>query len=257
MINGRAFLCPLFWTFICSRLIGQSTEPPRAVRGLIQGADPTAKVEYCGAVSTSKVDYYLFLLERKELAGIVLIRQQTGTTPVIVDADTSLFPFRDESERSVEKPVQDAIEVLLQRRTLAAKSRAPRRASRPDQEVSSIGREIDRVIYPISGFRLDSNSTHEILRLLRIGPTVAVDPRSAPPGSIIVSPTQSFPDGPIYLGHAGIVGSDGSIYSADARYGGARTKNFSLTGWIRQFSGTNGSYAFVLHAPNGKYGQGL
>ena len=257
MIYGRAVLCLLIWIFICSHVIGQSTEVPPAVRGLIQGADPRAKIEYCGAVSTSKVDYYLFLLERKELAGIVLIRQRAGTTPVIVDADTSLFPFRDEPERSVEKPVQDAIEVLLRRRNPAAKSRAPQRTSRLDQEVSSVGREIDRVIYPISGFRLGSNSTHEILRLLRIGPTVAVDPKSAPPGSIIVSPTQSSPYGPIYLGHAGIVGPDRSIYSADARYGGARTKNFSLTGWLRQFSGTNGSYAFVLHAPYRKYDQGL
>jgi hypothetical protein len=253
----RSVVCLFWWSLICTRVIGQSTEAPIAVRGLIQGAAPHAEIEYCGAVSTRKADFYLFLIERKELAGIVLVEQRAGTVPEIVDADTSLFPFRPDSERAVEKPVQDAIELLLRRRNLAKKSREPQSTSRLDPEISAVGREIDRVVYPISRFRLGSNSTHEILRLLRTGPTVAVDPRTAPPGSIIVSPTQSSPYGPIYLGHAGIVGSDGSIYSADARYDGARTKNFSLARWLRQFSGTNGSYAFVLHAPSGKNVQGL
>lgn len=157
----------------------------------------------------------------------------------------------------MEKPVQDAIKLLLRRRTVAKKGHASPGSSNRAPEISAIGQEIDRVIYPISGFRLDSNSTHEILRLLRTGPTVAVDPRTAPPGSIIVSPTRSSPYGPIYLGHAGILGSDGFVYSADARYGGARTRNFSLTSWLRNFSGTNGSYAFVLHAPSEKNAGGL
>jgi len=257
MINGRVVSCLLSWTFICSRVFGQSAEAPLAVRELIQHADPRANIEYCGAVSTRNADYYLFLLERKVLAGMVLVQQRAGTTPVIVDADTSLLPFRDDSERSMQKPLQNAIEVLLRKRRLTKKSRAPQLTSKLDPEVSAVGREIDRVIYPISGFRLGSNSTHEILRLLRTGPTLAVEPATAPPGSIIVSPTRSYPYGPIYLGHAGIVGMDGSIYSADARYGGARTKNFSLTSWLRQFSGANGCYTFVLHSPSDKNAPGL
>src|SRR5207249_9942112 len=106
-----------------------------------------------------------------------------------------------------------------------------------------------RLVYRISGFRFGSNSTREILRLLRTGPTRAVAPGDAPPGSIIVSPTAFSSCGPIYLGHAGIVGWNGSIYSADARYAGALTKIFSLATWLSRFSATNGSYAFVLHAP--------
>lgn len=247
----------VFWTFLCTPASGQPTEAPIAVRGLVQRAVPRANVEYGGAVSTGAIDYYLFLLERKELAGLVLVKQRPGTDPVIVDVDTSLFPFRDDSEHAVARPVQEAIEMLLRKRTLVKNSRASqRRTSRRDLEVSEVGREIDLVIYPISGFRLDTNSTREILRLLRTGPAVEVDPGTAPPGSIIISPTQSSPYGPIYLGHAGIVGMDGSIYSADARYGGKRTKNFSLTGWLRQFSATNGSYAFVLHAPSANTVQG-
>jgi hypothetical protein len=191
----------------------------------------------------------LFLVQQNELAGIVLVGQRPGAEPAIVGADTSLFPFSDVSGQAVDRPVQDAIELLLERRNRAKKGRAPQNASAADPEISAIGREIDRVIYPISGFRLGTNSTLEILRLLRMGPTVAVDPGTAPAGSIIVSPTRSSQHGLTYLGHAGIVGPDGSIYSADARYGGARTKNFTRIGWLRKFSTANGSYAFVLHAP--------
>jgi hypothetical protein len=243
----------LFCTFLFSSASGQSIEVPAAVRGLIARADTRANFECCGSISTARVDYFLFLLQREELAGIVLVEQRAGMSPSIVDADTSLFPLNEQPEVSVDKSVPRAIELLLRRRKLAKEQLdSKEQPSRLDPEVSAIGREIDRVIYPISGFRLGSNSTHEILRLLRTGSASAVNPASAPPGSIIVSPTQFSPSGPIYLGHAGIVGSQGAIYSADARYGGQRTKNFSLIGWLRRFSGENGCYAFVLHAPSGK-----
>jgi hypothetical protein len=251
MSGGRAVPGLLFLTIICSHAVAHPAEPPLPVRELVQQADLHAKIEYCGSLSTAHLDYYLFLLQRKELTGLVLIQQRAGSSPVIVDADSSLFSLRDDSDRTLEKPLREGIEVLLRRRN--RKAREASSSPGLDSEVSTIGREIDRVVYPIAGFRLRSNSTHEILRLLRTGPTVAVDPKAAPPGSIIVSPTQFFPYGPVYLGHAGIVGADGAIYSADARYGGARTRNYSLASWLRQFSGTNGSYAFVLRvAPNNK-----
>ncbi len=258
MLNGRFVPYLLFWTFICSRVIGHSAEAPPAVRELIQHADTRANIEFCGAVSTSNVDYYLFLLKRKELAGIVLVQQRAGATPVIVDADTSLLPFRDDSAGSVQKPVQNAIEVLLRKRSIMKNGRVPQLVSGLDPEISAIGREIDQVIYPISGFRLGSNSTHEILRLLRTGPTVAVEPENRPAWVDHSQSNAVLSIGPIYLGHAGIVGSDGSIYSADARYGGARTKNFSLASWLRQFSGANGTYAFRYPRPiSGKNAPGL
>jgi hypothetical protein len=249
MSNWNIGSCLLFWVFLCSQGIGQTN---LAARELIQRADPLAKIEYCGAVSTGGLDYFLFILEQKELAGMALVREQNGTAPVIVDADTSLFPFQNDIGHSVRKPVQDAIELLLRKRNRAKQRSGQKSAGSSDPEISAVGRQIDRVIYPISGFRLDSNSTREILRLLRIGPAMAVDPGKAPPGSIIVSPSQSSPYGPIYLGNAGIVGLGGSIYSADARYGGARSRNFSLTSWRQQFSGKNGWYAFVLRSPAGK-----
>jgi hypothetical protein len=250
MLCGRTIPGLLFWTIVCSHAIGQPAEAPLPVRGLVQRADPGAMIEYCGSLSTTRLVYYLFLVERKELAGLVLIQQRAGNSPVIVDADTSLFPLRDDSDHTWEKPLPEGIEVLLRRRNRSRKTREAPSPPGLDSEVSAVGREIDRVVYPITGFRLNSNSTQEILRLLRTGPTVAVNLKTAPPGSIIVSPTRFFPSGPIYLGHAGIVGADGAIYSADARYGGARARNFSLAGWLRQFSSTNGSYAFVLHVPS-------
>jgi hypothetical protein len=256
MINRGLVIILLFSAFLCSDPIAQATEATLDAQELIQRADPHAKIEYGGAISTRWADYYLFLLKREELAGTALVQQRIGATPIILAADTSLFPFREEAERLVEKPVQNGIKLLLRRRTAAKEGHAAPVSSNRAPEISAIGEEIDRVIYPISGFRLDSNSTHEILRLLRTGPTVAVDPRTAPPGSIIVSPTQSSPYGPIYLGHAGILGSDGFIYGADARYDGARTRGFSLTSWLRNFSATNGSYAFVLHAPSEKKASG-
>jgi hypothetical protein len=223
------------------------------VQGLIARADIRSNFEYCGSVSTARIDYYLFLLQQEERFGMVLVEQRVGMNPSIIDADTSLFPLNEQLEGSLDKSVPDALALLLRRRKLAKERLdSKERPTRLDPEISAIGREIDRVIYPISGFRLGSNSTHEILRLLRTGPAIAVNPPSAPPGSIIVSPTQFSPSGPIFLGHAGIVGSQGAIYSADARYGGKRTKNFSLRGWLRRFSAENGCYAFVLHAPSEK-----
>ena len=221
---------------------------PSAVTTLVQRADPQANVEYCGSVSTNRVDYYLFVITRKELTGVVLVRHPTGKAPGIADADTSLFPFRDFPQHSVAQPLQEAIEELLIRRNLRNHRPARQGASHQTQEISAVGRDIDHVVYPISGFRLGADSTQEILRLLRTGPTLSVDPNNAPPGSIIVSPTQFYNNGPIFLGHAGILGSGGSIYSADARYGGALTKNFTLSNWLRRFSGTNGTYTFVIRA---------
>jgi hypothetical protein len=241
-------LYPLLWTTICPPAVGESTEIPSAVTALVQGADPQANVEYCGSILTNRATFYLFVLSQKELSGIVLVQQPVGEAPDIADADTSLFPFRYVQPYSGAQPLPEAIAALLSRRNLKRSEQAHRPTLHPTPEISAVGRDIDQVVYPIAGFRLDADSTREILRVLRTGPTVSVDPKRAPPGSIIVSPTQFSHNGPIFLGHAGILGSDGSIYSADARFGGAWTKNFTLSNWLKRFSGTNGTYAFVIRA---------
>jgi hypothetical protein len=239
---------PLLWAFMCSPAAGRPIAIPSAVTALVQLADPQASFEYCGSVSTNHVAYYLFVFTQKELTGVVLVQHLAGQAPDIADVDTSLFPFRDAPQHSDVQPLREAIKELLGRRNLKKNRQGYQGTSNQMAEISAVGSDIDHVVYPISGFRLGTNSSREILRLLRTGPTFSVDPKNAPPGSIIVSPTQFSHNGPIFLGHAGILGSDGSIYSADGRYGGAWTKNFTLSNWLRRFSGTNGTYAFVLRA---------
>jgi hypothetical protein len=249
MIYCRAVLFAFLSASIGTMAIGQPIDTPDAARDLARQSAPYATVEYCGALAYRKVDYYLFVLEQNELSGLMLIGQQAGSDPVIVDADTSFFPFKTDEEPAVDKPVLDGVEVLLRKRNRAKNSGGSQENAGPIPEVSFIGDAIDQFVYPISGFRLESDSTRQILQHLRTGPSTEVEPGTAPPGSIIVSPTRFSRSGPVYLGHAGIVGCDGSIYSADARFGGAWTKSISVVGWLKQFSGTNGCFAFVLRAP--------
>jgi len=247
MIEAHLLHFSLLCLCICFHVSAQSADPS-AVTDLVRRADPQAHIEYCGRVSMNEVDYYLFVLIHRELSGIVLVRHPAGKAPIIADADTSIFPLGDDPQRYVARPVLEAIKELLRTRNLKRKRLVRGETSAQLQEISAVGRDIDQVVYPVSGFRLRSNSTREILRLLRTGSTVSVDPKTAPPGAIIVSPTQFSYDGPFFLGHAGILGRGGAIYSADARYEGRWTKNFTLTSWLTRFSGTNGTYAFVVRA---------
>jgi hypothetical protein len=248
MINRGIVLCAFLWASIGIEAIGRPGDAPEAVRDLARQTAPQATVEYCGALTYRKIDYYLFVLKQEELSGLVLIRQQAGSEPIIIDADTSFFPFKMDPESALDKPILLGVEVLLRKWTLTESSGGPNENSTPFPEVSRIGDEIDRVVYTICGFRLGSDATRQILQRLRTGPAIEVEPGTAPPGSIIVSPTRFSRSGPIYLGHAGIVGPDDSIYSADARFGGAWAKTMSVADWLKRFSGNNGCYAFVLRA---------
>ena len=248
MIYHRVVQYALLSASIGTAAIGRTGDTPEAVRDLARQTAPQATVEFCGALAYRKIDYYLFVLKQKELSGLALIRQQAGSEPIIIDADTSFFPFKMDPESALEKPILNGVEVLLRKRALAERSGGANENSTPFPEVSRIGDAIDRVVYPISGFRLGSDATRQILQRLRTGPAIAVEAWTAPPGSIIVSPTRFSRSGPIYLGHAGIVGPDGLIYSADARFGCAWAKTMSVAVWLKRFSGNNGCYAFVLRA---------
>ncbi|HKM58243.1 MAG TPA: hypothetical protein VJX28_05825 [Chthoniobacterales bacterium] len=249
MIVCHAALFAILWASIRTEAIGRPGDSSDAARNLARQAAPYATDEYCGSFVYRNIEYYLFVLEQNELSGLVLIRQQAGSEPIIIDADTSFFPVRNGQEPVLDKVVLDGVEVLLQKRAVSKKSGEPIANSTRYTEVSFIGDAIDRVVYPITGFRLESDATRQILQRLRTGSAVEVAPKTAPPGSIIVSPTTFSRSGPVYLGHAGIVGPDGSIYSADARFGGAWTKNVSVAEWLKRFAGKNGCYAFVLRAP--------
>jgi hypothetical protein len=221
-------------------------EIPQPVHCLIEQANPKVRVEYCGAISTRRLDYYLFVVTREQLSGVVLVQNDRHNPPAIVYADTSPFNSQFENSASLGKPVESAIAELLVTRNLRAQAQKRPRQNGDFQEVSSIGSDIDRIIFPISGVKLGSESTQEIIRVLRTTRAISVEPASAAPGSIIISPTRFLAYGPVSIGHAGIVGSDGSIYSADARYGGAWVRNFTLTSWLSRFSASNGTYAFLL-----------
>jgi hypothetical protein len=240
----RRFLLVLGFALLHANVYGD--EIPQPVHRLIEQADPKARVEYCGAISTRKLDYYLFVISRDELTGVVLVQKCPENEPVIIDADTSLFSPRSRDSYFLGKALGSAISDLLARRNLKRQSPQTPRQTGHLQEVSSIGSDIDRVIFPISGFRLGSESSHEIVRILRTVHTISVEPAKAPPGSIIISPTQFTAHGPVSIGHAGIVGVRGLIYSADARYGGAWVQNFTLASWLNRFSASNGTYAFLL-----------
>jgi hypothetical protein len=246
------FLCVMIYRFllaallIFSQAIGQAEEIPQVVLRLMEQTNPKARLEYCGAISTKNLCYHLFVVTCEELAGVVLVRNSRGDLPIIVDADTSLFFCRTETPYSLGKAVQAAIADLLERRNLKRQGQIPLKQITPSREVCCIGRNIDRVIFPITGFQLGSESTHEIMNILRTTHAISVEPANAPPGSIIVSPTRFSAHGPFSIGHAGIVGPGGSIYSADARYGGAWVRNFTLGSWLSRFSASNGTYTFLL-----------
>ena len=226
---------------------GWTEDLPQSVCCLIERANPNAKIEYCGAIVTKALEYYLFAVTHEQVAGVELVRIDRDNRPAIVDADTSLS-HRDLNASSVPVPVTDAIGELLERRNAKAQAQSPRGPTQRSQEVSSIGDDIDRIVSPINGFKLASESTREILHTLRTANTLSVEPAYAPPGSIIISPTRFSPTGPVSIGHAGIVGLEGSIYSADARYGGSWVRNFTLASWLKRFSASNGTYAFLLRA---------
>jgi hypothetical protein len=232
---------------------GYGHEISEAVHRLMEQADPKARVEYCGEISTGKLDYLLFVITRDELTGVVLVQKDQQNETAIVDADTSLFSPQTRDFYFLGKPLGLAISELLARRNLKRQSQQILRQAGHLQEVSSIGSDIDRVIFPISGFRLGSESSREIIRSLRTAHSISVEPAKAPPGSIIISPTQYTAHGPVSIGHAGIVGSRGLIYSADARFGGAWVQNFTLASWLNRFSASNGTYAFLLrNSPHSK-----
>jgi hypothetical protein len=228
----RIILSVLIASWIPRSLAAAQTElrPLPAIVDFVRHADPAAKFEFCGDIATKDTTFYLFALERDAVAGFALISSKSNSPPVIVDADTSLVPFSTD----LDAKVQQSVSILLRRRE----------KERP-AKLSAIGERIDEVIAPIAGIRFGTNSTRVLLHLLKRGRAYSVAPASAPPGSIIVSPT-CFTSGKVAIGHAGILGFQGEIYSADARLNGSWARNYTMDRWRAEFSGTNGVYAFAL-----------
>src|SRR5271165_2814824 len=129
MLAHRVGLFAFLWASIRTAAIGQPADSWDAVGDLVRQAAPKATAEYCGALAYRSIDYYLFVLEQNELSGVVLIRQQAGSEPIIIDADTSFFPFKKDQEPALDEPVIDGVEILLRRRNLAKRIGIPRDTS--------------------------------------------------------------------------------------------------------------------------------
>jgi hypothetical protein len=101
---------------------------------------------------------------------------------------------------------------------------------------------VDQIVNATTGVDFDTLSTAEMYNELRNGMGIAVDPYNPPPGAIIISPTQGDS-----TGQAGIVGSDGLVYSNDP-VSGTWEPTTTVAGWHDSFDGANGTYAFLLNA---------
>ncbi len=104
----------------------------------------------------------------------------------------------------------------------------------------------------IAGFTFRSNSTLGILQELEQSDAIPVNPSAAPVGSVLVCPTTWSPTGPVSLGSATIVGSDGNVYGPDIRKGCAWTSFGKLETWIELHANKNQLFGFLLRAHPGR-----
>jgi hypothetical protein len=225
----------------CVALAGAAPAPPE-VAALARHAAGSAQLEYAGSVRRGSAVFDLFVLFGPPLSGVFLVRREKFSPPIVVLADTSLFPPPTDDPFQIDLEVWQACEVLLRR---ANGRRFGVEASR-SREISEIGDGIDRIIGSIAGYTLGTNSTRAILRALQSASVPVMEARSAPPGTIVVSPTRVDKTGRICLGHAGIVGHHGKIYSTAADSRGGWRSSFTIQTWIDRFSNSNGVYAFLL-----------
>ena len=100
---------------------------------------------------------------------------------------------------------------------------------------------VDQIVKATTGIDFNTLSTSEMYNELRNGMGIPVDANNPPPGSIIISPTTDNGS----IGHVGIVGYDGLVYSNSSR-DGLWEQNYTVSSWNRYFDGRTGTFAFVL-----------
>jgi hypothetical protein len=106
---------------------------------------------------------------------------------------------------------------------------------------------VDQIVKAQTGVELDTLSTAEMYNELRNGMGIAVDANNPPPGAIIISPTTEGGS----IGHAGIVGYDGLVYSNSSR-DAVWEQNYSVASWHRYFDAKGiGTFAFVVKNQGG------
>jgi len=229
-----------FWIFCL--LPGLAAALPPTVRDFVRQA-VSGVTEYRGRILSGPDSYYLFILRQPARVGVMFVREDLHRDLSIAGADTSLASIKLPMDRSRQAAILKGARALLpgDRHSVGLP------LSHPAAD-AEIGTALDRILFPIIGFSLRTNATLDILRRLQEANTLAVEPRNAPAGSILVCPTRFGPAGPVELGHAGILGPDGYVYAADAGRNGAWCRFGTLDQWLEKFGSANRVYAFLLRA---------
>jgi hypothetical protein len=190
----------------------------------IHHANPYGEQRFLAEIDTSGARYFLYQIKQQERSGLALIRMTEKDQIKIVAADTAIDTINSFEPKAVKKTLVRAI----------AKLAIP----------NPIGTSMDQFLVPITGLRLGSNSTWEILKTLQRTDTVQLDPNHALPGTVFVVPTRFQSVGPIKLGISGILGSDRFIYGSNANHPGQWIRLDTVHGWIEKYQ--NDLYAFLI-----------
>jgi hypothetical protein len=218
-------------------------EIPRPLARFVQHAVPDGEIRYWGAFAIPPSVYHVFTLRQAERRGVLLVRQTGQTGFAVVGADTSFDSFPKET------PDWDGV-VRVAARLLNQQDADPlaSRTAASVEDICPLGAALNTLLVPIAGFALSSNGTRGILRDLQHADAYAVEPERAPPGSILVCPSQFAAQGPVILGFAVIVGPDRYVYGPDYRQGGAWLRLATLTDWLRANESVSDVSGFLLRA---------
>jgi hypothetical protein len=237
------FLICLIFSFIWWLASFASAEIPRPLANFLQHAVPDGEIRYGGAFTIPPSVYHVFTLRQSERRGVLLVQQTGQTGFAIVGADTSLDSFPKETP-DWDGAVRAAAWLLNQKDADPLASRTAASV----EDVCPLGAALNTFLVPIAGFALSSNGTLGILRDLQHADAYAVEPECAPPGSILVSPSQFAAQGPVVLGFAVIVGPDRYVYGPDYRHGGAWHRLATLSEFLRANESVSNVSGFLLRA---------
>ena len=216
---------------------------PPAVRDFVGQAIPDGLTEYRGRILSGPDSYYLFILRQQSRVGVMFIRQNLPGDLSIAGADTSLTSIKLPVDRDRQAAILNSARALLEDDRHSVGSPPFHLAAD-----AQVGMALDRILYPIAGFSLQTDGTLDILRRLQEANTFSFEPWKAPEGSILICPTRFAPAGPVELGHAGILAHDRCVYAADASRNGAWSRFGTLDQWLEKFGSANRVYAFLLRA---------
>jgi hypothetical protein len=226
------------WLLACSTL----AEIPPALVEFAQRTVLGGEIRYWGAFAAPQSTYHVFTLRQAERRGVFLVRQ-AGASFEVIGADTALDSFPREAGES------DAA-VRAAARLLNSDGDDPfaTRIAAPVNDFCPLGASLNTFLVPITGFALSSNGTRGILRDLQHADACVVEPERAPPGSILVCPSQFAKQGPVFIGFVVVIGPDRCVYGPDYRQHGAWHRLATLREWLRANRSASEVRGFLLRA---------